>query len=460
MIGSYRNTPTNRPLFRVPRSLSRFNVSTLQRSTPNEPGLPGSSGCNTLAPMAKVLLVDDDLTMVQMVADSSVPSEDRGYTYDSAWNLAWLTNNGALSQFIVDNKNQLTNAYTAENTYDSNGNLLTANYTRDVFYYNDENELIQYYHFQNGIDSPTTGDTRTDFIYDGLMRLRHRLEYTFTCTGGVEQTSAQLAGEGLGTPTNCISSLPLETYYIYDGWRVIQERDGTGAPTVSYTRGNDLSGSMEGAGGIGGLLARSSGYSGGNFTTHNFYFADGNGNITYMLNSSQAMVASYRYDPIGNTISSSGTLANANVYRFSSKEIHANSGMYYYGYRFYDPNLQRWINRDPVTEDGFSLAFQKVSDSEGNGEINLYGFVENNPLLKSDALGLDLYFTLCPLSHNCRSRIGVAVAVTTYPIPKIVGTRCCTAANQLFGSILVPNLPLDVIAAEAFFKRCVSQAKK
>ncbi len=87
----------------------------------------------------------------------------------------------------------------------------------------------------------------------------------------------------------------------------VQERDGSNDPLCAYTRGNDLSGSMEGAGGIGGLLARSSGYSGGNFTTHNDYFADGNGNITYMLNSSQAMVASYRYDPFGNTISSSGT---------------------------------------------------------------------------------------------------------------------------------------------------------
>jgi len=112
---------------------------------------------------------------------------------------------------------------------------------------------------------------------------------------------------------------------------VLQERDVNITPTVSYTRGNDLSGSMEGAGGIGGLLARSSGYSGGNFTTHNYYFADGNGNITCMLDSSPAKVASYRYDPFGNTISSSGTLASANVYRFSSKEIHANSGMYYYG---------------------------------------------------------------------------------------------------------------------------------
>jgi RHS repeat-associated protein len=166
--------------------------------------------------------------------------------------------------------------------------------------------------------------------------------------------------------------------------RTINERDGNNTPTVSYTRlphhseatagGNDLSGSMEGAGGIGGLLARSSGYSGGNWTSHAYYFADGNGNVTYMLNSSQAMVASYRYDPFGNTISSSGTLASANVYRFSSKEIHANSGMYYYGKRFYDPNLQRWINRDPIEE---------------RGGINLYGFAGNDPenLVDADGLG-------------------------------------------------------------------------
>jgi hypothetical protein len=70
-----------------------------------------------------------------------------------------------------------------------------------------------------------------------------------------------------------------------------------------------MSGSLEGAGGIGGLLARSHGYSSGNWSTHNFYHADGNGNITYLVNSSQTVAASYRYDPFGNLVSSSGSLA-------------------------------------------------------------------------------------------------------------------------------------------------------
>src|SRR6266496_425353 len=172
-----------------------------------------------------------------------------------------------------------------------------------------------------------------------------------------------------------------ETRYIYDGMRVIQERDASNVPRVSYTRGIDLSGSLEGAGGIGGLLSLSHAYQSGSgsFTNHNYYHADGGGNITYLVDSSQSMVASYRYDPFGNTISSSGTLASANVYRFSSKEQMPNTGLYYYGYRFYDPNLQRWLNRDPYGEDG---------------GINLYGFAKNEPLNQIDRDGRQLQWIL------------------------------------------------------------------
>lgn len=166
--------------------------------------------------------------------------------------------------------------------------------------------------------------------------------------------------------------------YIYDGLCVIQQRNTNGTPTVSYTRGPDLSGSLEGAGGIGGLLARSDGYSGGHFTSHNYYHADGDGNITYLETSSQTLAASYRYDPFGNTISSGGTYAAANVYRFSSKEIHANSGMYYFLARFYNPSLQRWLNRDPIGE---------------AGGINLYGFVGNAPSDLVDPYGFEAGYT-------------------------------------------------------------------
>jgi RHS repeat-associated protein len=321
------------------------------------------------------------------VADSSVAGEDRGYSYDSAWNLNWLTNNGSASQFIVDNKNQLTNAPSpvSNQAYDSNGNLIASHDSAGFqwgYYYDDENRLTMLLR-TNGTDI-----TRSDFIYDGLGRLRERLEYV-PDSGGAGAGAFSIPPIG-----NWVFSSG--AIYIYDGWRVIQERDTNNTPTVSYTRGNDLSGSMEGAGGIGGLLARSDGYSSGNWTIHNYYFADGNGNITYMLNSSQSMVASYRYDPFGNTISSSGTLASANVYRFSSKEIHANSGMYYYGYRFYDPNLQRWINRDPIEETGFRQLSRVARTSRK--QINLYTVLHNDTVNTVDSLGL-LTFAMGPCQN-------------------------------------------------------------
>jgi RHS repeat-associated protein len=115
---------------------------------------------------------------------------------------------------------------------------------------------------------------------------------------------------------------------------------------------------MQDAGGIGGLLART------DVNGSAFYHADGNGNITMMIDSSGNQLAKYLYDSFGNTIGMWGTLASVNTYRFSSKEIDARSGLYYYGYRYFEPNYQRFLNPDPIEE---------------MGGINLYQFNLNSP---------------------------------------------------------------------------------
>src|SRR5439155_10539203 len=79
-----------------------------------------------------------------VVADSSVNAEDTGYYYDAAWNLNRRTNNGATSTFAVDTKNELTNAFSAANTYDANGNLVTSDDGRYELTYDDENRLVQW----------------------------------------------------------------------------------------------------------------------------------------------------------------------------------------------------------------------------------------------------------------------------------------------------------------------------
>lgn len=224
--------------------------------------------------------------------------------------------------------------------YDLNGNL-TSDSTRG-FDYDDENELIRV---------TVTNTWKSEFTYDGRMRRRIRKEFAW-------QNSAWVV-------TN-------EVRYIYDGNLEIQWRDGNNLPTLTLTRGCDLSGSLRGAGGIGGLLARTDAANGQTA----YFHADGNGNVSALVNAQQIIVAKYLYDPFGNTLSKAGPLADANTYRFSSKDYHANSGLYYYGYRFYDPNLQCWLNRDPIGE---------------FGGLNLYGYVANNPISFVDPFGEALY---------------------------------------------------------------------
>jgi RHS repeat-associated protein len=90
-----------------------------------------------------------------------------------------------------------------------------------------------------------------------------------------------------------------------------------------------------------------------------------------------------------------GSLADANSYRFSSKEWNQNSGLYYYLYRLYDANAQRWLNRDCLGETGFEVLRGHNNTRElalrtrvGPIGRNLYGFVRNQPLNKYDPLGL------------------------------------------------------------------------
>jgi RHS repeat-associated protein len=248
--------------------------------------------------------------------------------------------------------------------YDANGNL--TNDGLRSFAYDDENQLIQVW---------VPNQWFSQFTYDGKMRRRIRQEFAWQ-NGGWVQTN--------------------EVYYIYDGNLVIQERDVNNLPTTTYTRGKDLSGRLEGAGGTGGLLARTAqSYVDAPSAGHSFYHADANGNITMLINSSQAIVAKYLYDAFGNVLSASGLLANANLYRFSSKEAHLNSGLVYYLYRYYDPNLQRWPNRDPKDELGFevlqdqsSIILRITALLRQMKDINLYGFVQNQPTFSFDALGL------------------------------------------------------------------------
>ena len=168
-----------------------------------------------------------------------------------------------------------------------------------------------------------------------------------------------------------------ETTFVYDGWNLVLEEvahTNGAVDRIEYVWGKDLSGSLDAAGGVGGLL----------YLKHNgaIYIPlyDANGSVIGYLDAAGNLVATFAYDAFGNRIEQSNNPNNRTIeqflrFRYSTKYLDPESGLYYYGYRFYSPVLARWLTRDPIEE---------------QGGLNLYAFCGNNGVNGYDALGLFL----------------------------------------------------------------------
>lgn len=81
----------------------------------------------------------------------------------------------------------------------------------------------------------------------------------------------------------------------------------------------------------------------------------------------------FEYGPFGELIREAGAKKDAFNFRFSTKYEDAETGLLYYGFRYYDAETGRWLSRDPIQE---------------RGGLNLYGMVGNSPINFIDYLGL------------------------------------------------------------------------
>jgi RHS repeat-associated protein len=135
--------------------------------------------------------------------------------------------------------------------------------------------------------------------------------------------------------------------------------------TRSMTWGPDLSGTEQGAGG---LLWTFDDNDDGVIPGY-----DGNGNIIAWVDISDGSLAGTReYGAFGEDVTFSGVSLEI-LFGFSTKYQDSLSGLYYYGYRYYNASSGRWLSRDPMGE---------------QGGVNLYGFVGNNGVNAVDLLGL------------------------------------------------------------------------
>ena len=246
--------------------------------------------------------------------------------------------------------------------------------------------------FTHDADGNLTADGQWTYAWDAENRLlamtgsagvppAARLKLVFAYDAGWRRVSKKVyawdeqAQDYAATPTT-------DLRFLYDAWNLQCEIDGGNAPVRSYIWGLDLSGTLQGAGGIGGLL----------FTTfhpatqpptphtHSVHF-DGNGNVSALVSMGDVeaypagmVTAAYLYSPFGRELLTAEVSTTDMPLRFSTKYLDAASELYSYGYRYYGPVSTGWLNRD--------LAGEWIG-------IALNTFLLNNPLDQVDPHGLD-----------------------------------------------------------------------
>ena len=75
-------------------------------------------------------------------------------------------------------------------------------------------------------------------------------------------------------------------------------------------------------------------------------------------------MAHYEYSPYGEVIVAVGAEAFSNPFRFSTKYWDTETGLGYWGYRYYDAETGRWLSRDPVGERGSVNRYTVVGERQ------------------------------------------------------------------------------------------------
>ena len=281
----------------------------------------------------------------------------RAYRYGGYFQDELSANNtGSALWFSLTNLAVLNNGTNADITATNTGNVFVP-LTPEVFKYDADGNL--------------TNDGRWAYTWDGENRLKQmtvntnvgpQYQLTFGYDAKGRRIQKLVATNGVALFTN---------KFLYDGWNLIAETRPDNSLIRSYVWGTDLSGTSQGAGGVGGLLEIS--YYGSS-TTNCFPAYDGNGNIIALVNAvDETVAANYEYAAFGEPIRITGVMAKNNPFRFSTKYADDESDLLYYGYRYYKPSTGTWPNKDPMQE---------------KGGLNLYGAIGNDEVNKSDYLGL------------------------------------------------------------------------
>lgn len=255
-------------------------------------------------------------SLYRLTAAAPPPGDSpESYAYDAVGN---LTKSHLSSSYAYDAANRLLADDAFDYQYDANGNLTrkTERATAKVtgFVYDAENQLVR-------VDHPD--GTNTTYRYDGMGR---RIQKN---AGGAA------------------------TQYVYDDRHILFEYAGANL-SARYVYGP----------GLDEVVAVNRGADAALFQ------ADALGSVVRVVDAG-GVKAAYRYESFGRVAAETGTRQSPHA--FQGRELDAETGQYYFRYRYYVPSAGRFLQEDPI-----GLA----------GGINFYQFVRSNPVNIKDPLGL------------------------------------------------------------------------
>jgi len=298
---------------------------------------------------------------------SPLAPEHRSYTYDPIGNrtaaAVWndtenIPETAAYTSNAVNQYTEIAAAQTDIPEYDDDGNLLKLSADGPVMSYDGENRLssVEYEGFLgdvNGDKAVNLADAVTslqvaagmtppgvtavgDVSADGRIGIEEAV-YSLQSAAGIREpaeSSRKLVmaydymGRRVKKAVYADGQLISETLFVYEGWNLIEEitRRGDTESSRYFVWGLDLSQSLQGAGGVGGLLYMA------DATASYYYLYDANGNVSQLINAADGSIAAhYEYDPFGNLTAKSGAYADANPFRFSTKYFDGETGLYDFG---------------------------------------------------------------------------------------------------------------------------------
>jgi RHS repeat-associated protein len=298
-------------------------------------------------------------------------SQTATYTYDNAGRLISLTNfNGTATDYSYDNANRLTDLENKHSdsssiadyhfTLDENGNrtqviknepiMPVLSLSTSTYIYNPERNRLE-----NANGEILTYDDEGQIYTRGINTTydfdhEHRL-ISVQQSGSSDEYFYDGVGNRLMSDRNGEI-----TRYIYDaGGNLLAEADNNNNILRYYIRGLGLMAMVES----------------GQVYTYHFNAV---GSTVAMTDSGQNIVNMYAYTPFG-------VIANENEqipqpFKFVGQYgvMSEGNGLYYMRARYYDPDIGRFISEDPI---GF-----------GGGDVNLYAYVGNNPVIYIDPNGL------------------------------------------------------------------------